>query len=74
MLLLCVLQDALCTEHVSVLHTVKLDFLRGVRLAELDLAFSHCAAGEGWVGCGGHRQPCEHLVVDWQVVWADLVR
>ena len=37
-LLLGVLQDAFGTEHVSVLHTVELDFLAGMADTVLDLA------------------------------------
>ena len=53
-LLLCMLQDAFGAEHVSVLHAVKLDLLGGVRLAELDLTFSHLARLQGWVRRGRH--------------------
>ena len=48
------LQDAFGAEHVSVLHAVKLDLLGGVRLAELDLTFSHLARLQGWVRRGRH--------------------
>ena len=75
MLLLSMFQNALGAEHIAVLHAVEFDLLGGVRLTELDLALFHLAAGaEGWVRCGGHGESSEHLVVDGQVVRADLMR
>ena len=68
-------QNALGAEHITVLHAVEFDLLGGMRLTELDLALFHLAAGaEGWVGRGGHGESSEHLVVDGQVVRADLMR
>ena len=73
MLLLSVLQDALGTEHVSVLDTVELDFLLGVGLAVLDLALGHLAVLHGRIRRRCHGQARQHLVVYWQVVGVDLV-
>ena len=74
MLLLGVFEDALRAEHVSVLHAVKLDFLAGVADTVLDLALGHLARRHRWIGRRCHWQPCQHLVVHWQVVRRDLVR
>ena len=72
-LLLGVLEDALGAEHVTVLHTVELDFLARVRLTILDLALRHLAVREVRICGRGHGQAGEDLVVDWEVVWADVV-
>lgn len=73
-LLLGVLEDTLGAEHVAVLHTVELHFLLRVRLAVLNLACLHLARRQCRVCSGGHREPSEDLVVDWQVVRVDVVR
>ena len=73
-LLLCVLQDALGAEHVSVLHAVELYFLAGMADTILDLALGHLARRHGWVGRRRHGQTCQHLVVYGQVVRGNLVR
>ena len=74
MLLLGMFQNALCAEHVAVLHAIKLYLLGRMRLAELDLAFCHLTATEGWVSRRSHRQTGQHLVVHRQVVRANLMR
>ena len=68
MLLLRVLEDALGTEHLLVVQTVELYFLRWMLLAELYGSMLQGGGRVRWVGCGGHGQACEHLVVHWQVV------
>ena len=48
-LLLCVFQNALGAEHITILHAIELDLLGWMRLTVLDLAFGHLAALEGWI-------------------------
>ena len=75
MLLLSMFQNAFGAEHIAVLHTVEFYLLGGMRLTVLDLALFHLAAvSEGRVCRRGHRQSSQHLVVDGQVVWANLMR
>ena len=75
MLLLSMFQNAFGAEHIAVLHAVEFDLLGGMRLTVLDLALFHLAAvSEGRVRRRGHRQSSQHLVVDGQVVWANLMR
>ena len=74
MLLLSMFQNAFGAEHLAILHAIEFDLLGGMRLTVLDLALFHLAAvSEGWVGRGGHGESSEHLVVDGQVVWANLM-
>ena len=68
-------QNALGAEHIAVLHAIKFDLLGWMRLTELDHAFGHLAAiSKGRVRRGGHWQPSQNLVVDGQVVRANLMR
>ena len=67
------LQDALRTEHVSVLHAVEFDLFGGVLGAVLDLGLGHLARAERRIGRGCHGQPGQHLVVDGQIVRVDLM-
>ena len=67
-------QNAFGAEHFAILHAIEFDLLGGMRLTVLDLALFHLAAvSEGWVRRRGHRQSSQHLVVDGQVVWANLM-
>ena len=75
MLLLSMFQNAFGAEHIAILHAIEFDLLGGMRLTVLDLALFHLAAvSEGWVRRRGHWQSSQHLVVDWQVVRANLMR
>ena len=73
-LLLCVFQNALGAEHITILHAIELDLLGWMRLTILDLAFGHLAALEGWICRCCHWQTGQHLIVDGEVVRSDLVR
>ena len=70
---LSVLQDALGAEHVPVLHAVELHLFLRVLHAVLDLAFSHLARRQCWVGRRGHGETSEDLIVNGEVVWVDLM-
>ena len=73
-LLLSVLEDTLGAEHVTVLHAVELDLLRGVAHAVLDLALVHRRGLLLRVRCRGHGQPSQHLVVHRKLVACYLMR
>ena len=68
------LQDALGTEHLPVLHTIELDLFGGMLGAVLDLRLGHLTRAQSWIGCGGHGQPGQHLIIHWQVVRGNLMR
>ena len=42
--------------------------------AILDLGLGHRGCGLGWICSGGHWQTSQHLVIDWQVIRANLMR
>ena len=66
-------QDTLRTEHLTVLHTVELDLFRRMCWTILYLALGHLAGAERRVGCRGHRQTGQHLIVNRQLVRIDLM-
>lgn len=66
--LLGMLQNALGTEHVSVLCAIKLDFLCGVLRTVLNLAFCHLRCRHCGVRGRCHGKSRKNLVVDGQVI------
>jgi len=66
------LQDTFRTEHLLISVAVELHFLRSVRLAVLYSADFNWRRGLRLL-VGLHRESCQHLVVDWQVVRLNLV-
>ena len=75
MFLLSMFQNAFGAEHFAILHAVEFYLLGRMRLTVLDLALFHLAAvSEGRVRRRRHRQSSQHLVIDGQAVWANLMR
>ena len=74
---LCVLQDTLGTEHGSVILAVKLDLFGGMNVAVPYRGVLTCVVGVVSITCcwwrHSHGQSCQHLVVDWQVLWNVVV-
>ena len=68
------LQDALGAEHLPVLHTVELHLFGGVLSAVLNLRLGHLTCAQRWIGCRGHGQSGQHLIIHWQVVRCNLMR
>ena len=72
MLLLGVLEDTLAAEHLLVRVAIELYLLARMHLAVLDA--SHLHRGCRLRLCVSlHGEPCQHLVIDRQVVRLDLV-